>query len=285
MATAQSADLFGKLYGGRMTNILGGAPSDPYIQARKREGAYDKALSDYTSLIGGEGTTVSPTTVRSLTRPTLPKPVMPTSSYSVRMSTPVDYVSTAAGRAAGTDKYYNSDGTQRTVPLGTESTAPAPPTPYNLPVYDTSKVEGLAQRFATPGIRNLRHSMQDVQQGAYDNPNVKRMTLRDALAGYGQGLESVMAGALKEGTNVYGQQYGAEVSKAGAEFGAGEARVLQGTSIASQERMQGRGITSQELMQGKSLASQEAMHASSLASNETLTKYNNEFRAYLASLG
>jgi len=212
---------------------------------------------------------VSPTTVRSLTRPTLPMPTM----------------SGGGATYLGIKNPGATGGVGATPGTPIPDIPPAPPTPYNLPVYDTSKVEGLAQRFATPGIRNLRRSMQDVQQGAYDNPNVKRMTLRDALAGYGQGLESVMAGALKEGTNVYGQQYGAEVNKAGAEFGAGEARVLQGTSIASQERMQGRGITSQELMQGKSLASQEAMHASSLASNETLTKYNNEWRAYLASLG
>ena len=258
------ATSFNDLYKARV-NAFGQEPVDSATYRALHEGAYTGALADYAGMTGG-GTTVSPTTVRSLTRPTLPMSVLSGgTSYSGMKTLP--------GGSSGA-----TPGTPET-PI-----APAPPTPYNLPVYDTSKVEGLAQRFATPGIRNLRHSMQDVQQGAYDNPNVKRMTLRDALAGYGQGLESVMAGALKEGTNVYGQQYGAEVSKAGAEFGAGEARVLQGTSIASQERMQGRGITSQETMQGRSLASQEAMHASSLASNETLTKYNNEWRAYLASL-
>ena len=277
------ATSFNDLYMARV-NAFGQEPVDPATYRAQHEGAYTGALADYARLIGG---TVSPTT-RSTTP--LPKPVMPTSSYSVRMSTPVDYVSTAAGRAAGTDKYYNSDGTQRKVaPVG-GGVAPIPytppgATPYNLPAYDTGKVEGLAQRFAAPGIRNLRSAVQGVQQGSYENPNVKRMTLRDSLAGYGQGLESVMAGALKEGAGIYGQQYGAEVNKAGAEFGAGESRVLQREGILSSERMQALGITSQEGMQSKSLAAQQAMHSESIAAADRLAQYNNEWRAYLASLG
>ena len=116
--------------------------------------------------------------------------------------------------------------------------------------YDYGKVEGLAQRYAAPGIRQLRNTVQQVQQGYYENPNVKSQTLRDTLAGYGQGLETVMAGAEKSAANVYGQEYGAQVQSA-----------LQAADISAKESMQ----------------------ASALASNERLAQYQNEWKAYLMS--
>jgi hypothetical protein len=96
----------------------------------------------------------------------------------------------------------------------------------------------------------------------YDNPNVKRMTLRDALQGYGSGLENVMAGALKTGAGIYGQEYGAQVGKAGAEFGAGETRRLQTERIGAEQGMQ----------------------RERLASNERIAQLQNQWREYLASL-
>jgi hypothetical protein len=48
--------------------------------------------------------------------------------------------------------------------------------------------------------------MQNVQQGYYENPNVKSMTMRQALSGYGQGLEGIMGGAYKEGRAQYGEE-------------------------------------------------------------------------------
>jgi len=227
-----------------------------------RDAAYSTALSDYQML--NTPTSSGPSTTLRSTRQALPMPIM---------------------EGGGGVSYKG----EKVAPVG-GGVAPIPytppgATPYNLPAYDTGKVEGLAQRFAAPGIRNLRSAVQGVQQGSYENPNVKRMTLRDSLAGYGQGLESVMAGALKEGAGIYGQQYGAEVNKAGAEFGAGESRVLQREGILSSERMQALGITSQEGMQSKSLAAQQAMHSESIAAADRLAQYNNEWRAYLASLG
>jgi hypothetical protein len=100
--------------------------------------------------------------------------------------------------------------------------------------------------------------MQETQQGYYANPNVKRMTLRDALAGYGQGLENVMGGAYKTGAAIYGQEY--------------------------QGAMQQRQIASQEAMQRKQIAAAESTQAASIASNEKLAQYQNEWQAYLASL-
>lgn len=136
-------------------------------------------------------------------------------------------------------------------------------TTTGLPKYDMGKVESLAQRAAAPGVRSLRSAMQETQQGYYANPNVKRMTLRDALAGYGQGLENVMGGAYKTGAAIYGQEYG----------------------VQAQGAMQQRQIASQEAMQRKQIAAAESTQAASIASNEKLAQYQNEWQAYLASLG
>jgi len=172
----------------------------------------------------------APTTLRTA----LAKPTMPSTSY---------------GAVKGFEGGIGGEGTTTTTP--------------GLPEYDMSKVESLAQRAAAPGVRSLRSAVQETQQGYYANPNVKRMTLRDALAGYGQGLENVMGGAYKTGAAIYGQEYG----------------------VQAQGAMQQRQIASQEAMQQKQIAAAESMQASSIASNEKLAQYQNEWRAYLASLG
>ena len=125
------------------------------------------------------------------------------------------------------------------------------PPALNLPAYDEGKVASLTQQYAAPGIRNLRNTVQQVQQGYYENPNVKAQTLRDTLAGYGQGLESVMAGAGKSAVSEYGQEYGAEVSGA---------------------------------MQTQSLTNQANIASASLANSRVLAQYQDQWQAYLRGL-
>lgn len=103
-----------------------------------------------------------------------------------------------------------------------------------LPVYDTNRVEALAQRVAAPGIRRLRNEIQNVQGANYENPNVKSMTLRHALEGYGSGLESVMGGAFQTGSGMYNQEYQPKV-----------ADYMQSKSISAQERMQNSSLANQ----------------------------------------
>ena len=108
------------------------------------------------------------------------------------------------------------------------STGLVPPgtTPrLDIPVYDQEKVEALAQRTAAPSIRKLRNEVQQVQGGVYDNPNVKAMTLRQALEGYGSGLESVVGGSLGTAAGMYGQEYQPQVEN-----------VMQNNRLASIER-------------------------------------------------
>ena len=89
---------------------------------------------------------------------------------------------------------------------------------YIKPTYDENKVESLAQRKAAPGLRSARQALQSSTGGYYENPNVKRMTLRDALAGYGMAVENVMAGASNEARSQYNNEYNIEADAAKTNF-------------------------------------------------------------------
>jgi hypothetical protein len=77
------------------------------------------------------------------------------------------------------------------------------PDPYKAPVYDENKVRSMSQTELAPSLRGLRSSMQRISGMSSDNPNAKRMTLREALAGYGQGLQSAASGASSSARSAY----------------------------------------------------------------------------------
>ena len=89
-----------------------------------------------------------------------------------------------------------------------------------MPEYDEDKVSSLTQKRAAPAIRRLRETTQRATSADFDNPNVKRMTVREALQGYGTGLEGVVAGAGRAATAEYGDQYAASVNASMAKFQA-----------------------------------------------------------------
>lgn len=97
-------------------------------------------------------------------------------------------------------------------------TVPDLPT-LERPEYDESKVQSLAQQHAAPGIRTLREAYQTAAARLPSNPQ-SRLTLKDAMKGYGSGLESVMGGARKTARQEYGMEYGADVKFAGQEYAA-----------------------------------------------------------------
>ena len=97
----------------------------------------------------------------------------------------------------------------------------------NLPEYDDRKVSALQHKRAAPNIRKLRNVTQQALSTTHENPNVQKMTVRDALAGYGTGLENVMAGAHSEATREYGQQYAASVGAEMTRFNAANQRWSQ----------------------------------------------------------
>lgn len=86
---------------------------------------------------------------------------------------------------------------------------------FEAPLYDEAQISKMAQQNAAPGVRNLRTAIQAVTSRRSDNPNVDRMTLRDALAGYGQGLEEVMSGARQSASSEYAAKYAMEYKTAG----------------------------------------------------------------------
>lgn len=91
---------------------------------------------------------------------------------------------------------------------------------FDAPEWDENKISKMAQQNAAPGIRNLRTAVQAATSRRSDNPNVQRMTLRDALAGYGQGLEEVMSGARQSASSEYATKYAYEYKEAGMNWEA-----------------------------------------------------------------
>jgi len=92
---------------------------------------------------------------------------------------------------------------------------------FNAPEYDEEEVKARTRKKAAPGLRNLRQQMNVAQTQQYENPNVKAMTMRDAMTGYGQGLESVMAGAEASARAEYGSEYALDYETAKSNYVTG----------------------------------------------------------------
>ena len=88
--------------------------------------------------------------------------------------------------------------------------------PYVAPEYDEARIATLTQRAAAPGVRTLRMALRETtaRRGGEYNPNVRAMTLRKALQGYGTGLESIYGGAAKTAGEEYAREYGIETEEA-----------------------------------------------------------------------
>jgi len=85
---------------------------------------------------------------------------------------------------------------------------------YTAPVRDEARETQLAQKAAAPGLRAMRSSVTRAMTTNEANPNARRMSLREALAGYGEGLEKVMAGAATTGANKYEREYSDQAEQA-----------------------------------------------------------------------
>jgi hypothetical protein len=84
---------------------------------------------------------------------------------------------------------------------------------FQAPEWSDSEVAKLRQRQAGPNIRKLRDVTLTSLRGAgmtaqnWENPNVRRMTVRQALQGYGSGLGQILSSAQNTAMNQYGQKY------------------------------------------------------------------------------
>ncbi len=91
---------------------------------------------------------------------------------------------------------------------------------FAAPGRNTARINELAGQKSAAGLRAMRSQIQKAMGQTYRNPNVKRMTLRDALAGYGQGIENVMTGAQTAASNEYEKEYGTSVNEAATNWQA-----------------------------------------------------------------
>lgn len=89
---------------------------------------------------------------------------------------------------------------------------------YSAPAWNESEIDTLAQKRAAPGLRQLRQQVQRVTGRRYDNPQVGRMTLRDALQGYGSGVSQVVGQAGATAAGEYGQKYARTSENARASY-------------------------------------------------------------------
>lgn len=85
---------------------------------------------------------------------------------------------------------------------------------YNAPVYSDAEVDNLTQKRAAPGLRALRQTISRVGVASSGNSDVKRMTLRDALQGYGTGISKVIGESSEAAANEYGKKYGYQITNA-----------------------------------------------------------------------
>ena len=98
-------------------------------------------------------------------------------------------------------------------------------TPYELPAhedrpeFDEGKVKSLTQQHAAPGVRTLREAYQTAAARLPTTPQT-RLTLRDALKGYGTGLEQVMGGARRTARAEETQKFGIESAQYQQEYAA-----------------------------------------------------------------
>jgi hypothetical protein len=104
---------------------------------------------------------------------------------------------------------------------------------YTAPTYDENAITTLAQQRAAPGLRALRNQVNRASGVNYENPNAKRMTLRDALQGYGQGVANVINAAGQQATSEYNAKYSRQSENAANEFQS------QSASVASENQYAG----------------------------------------------
>lgn len=124
-----------------------------------------------------------------------------------------------------------SSGERPTVPEVTPAAVPE----MDWPEFDESKVKRLAQEHAAPGIRTLREAYQTAAARLPTTPQA-RLTLKEALRGYGTGLESVMAGAKRTARAEVGEEFAIETAQAQQEFAA-QLAVEQQRAALEQQRL------------------------------------------------
>lgn len=77
---------------------------------------------------------------------------------------------------------------------------------YEETPYDEDKIRLLTQEQSAGAVRGLRSAVQRIIGESSDDPT-RRMTLRQALAGYGEGMQNAMSSASRSARNAYNTEY------------------------------------------------------------------------------
>lgn len=80
---------------------------------------------------------------------------------------------------------------------------------FTAPTRDPNRISNLRARASGAGLRDLRRQTQQTIQGTSGmDATMRRMTLKDALMGYGSGMSKIMGQADRIAQNQYEQEYG-----------------------------------------------------------------------------
>ena len=136
---------------------------------------------------------------------------------AVQRSTPLRTTPRSSGRTSG----GTVGNVQTWLPAGgAQAPTLGPAASYMMPEYDQDRVSQLAnERMAVPLGRLRKGLSSALLESRYStNPNVRANARRQALAGYGEGLSSIRAGATREAQSIYQPEYAAQVTRSSAEF-------------------------------------------------------------------
>jgi len=103
--------------------------------------------------------------------------------------------------------------------------------------YDEGAVRRRTQEEAAPGIRTLREAYQTAASRLPSDPR-SRLTLKEALKGYGTGLESVMGGAKRRATAEERERVRMEETAIGQEYAAQVGMLQQQMQTQAQAQLQ-----------------------------------------------
>ena len=97
------------------------------------------------------------------------------------------------------------------------------PTYKELPTYtakewDEGEISSLTQKRAAVGLREAREAMQGITGRKFSSPQVMRMTLRDALRGFGSAVDKTIGAASEAAAGEYSTKYGRETAAEQAEY-------------------------------------------------------------------
>jgi len=109
---------------------------------------------------------------------------------------------------------------------------------FQGPKWDEGELKKRTQKAAAPGLRSLEMKVQQAMARYYENPNVRRMVLRDTLAGYGIGISNIRAQAERTARADYSADYSRMYSEAMGTYQRDLTKLQeQATKVSSQQQV------------------------------------------------